>query len=215
MRYIATVSLAVAATACAQATNHETPAGAKNAASAPAKAAASAPAKAASMAKEMAADMTMPAAPARGDDSGRKSKNGTLDAKFGDVMVKVHYGRPQVKGRTIFGDLIPYDQVWRTGADEATTISFSQAALVAGQKVERGTYALFTVPSEDGWKLVLNSQAKQWGAYKHDASKDVLKADITASAHDNTEVLTFASADNGIQFMWADVAVSIPVAAAE
>ncbi len=211
MRTIATMFFAVSVTACTQATTSEapsSPAASKPAASKPA-AAASKPAAA------MAAETGLPAAPERGDDADRKSKNGALDAEIAGVKIRVNYGRPQVNGRTIFGDLIPYGKVWRTGADEATTISFSKAATFAGQKVERGTYALFTVPGESGWKVILNSQAKQWGAYRHDTSKDVLTADVTAAAHDNTEALTFAAADGGIQMMWADVAVTFPVASAQ
>lgn len=207
MRTIATMFLAVSMTACTQATTSE----------APSSPPASKPAAPASKPTAAATPVQtgLPAAPERGDDADRKSKNGTLDTEIAGVKIRVSYGRPQVNGRTIFGDLIPYGKVWRTGADEATTISFSKAATFAGQKVERGTYALFTVPGESGWKVILNSQAKQWGAYRHDSAKDVLSADVTAAAHDNTEALTFAAADGAIQMMWADVAVTFPVAGAQ
>ena len=208
MRRIVLSTLPLAVVACAQSTSSEAPA----TKSAPAVAASK---PAANPASAPAAATGLPDAPTRGDDAGRKSKNGELDATIGGVQVRVRYGRPETRGRKIFGNLIPYDKVWRTGADEATTISFAKAATFAGQKVARGTYALFTVPGESGWKVILNSEPKQWGAYKHDASKDVLKADITAAAHDNTEALTFAATDGALQMMWADVAVSFPVAAAE
>ena len=208
MRHSTFIAVAAFAAACAQSTTQETNKTAST--SKPAAAAASAPAAATAPAPAMAA---FPEAPARGDDSGRKSKNGTLDAEIGGVQVRVQYGRPSVNGRAIFGDLIPYDKVWRTGADEATTITFGKDAMFGGQKVSRGTYALFTIPGAAGWKVVLNSQPKQWGAYKHDTSKDVLTADVAAQKHDNTEVLTFASAENALHMMWADVAVAIPVAA--
>ncbi len=202
------LSVIVVAAACA--TKSEAPA---TSASQPAAAAASKPAEAAKPAEAMGA--AGPMAPARGDDAKRKSKNGLLEAEIGGVPVKVQYGRPKVSGRDIFGELIPYGKVWRTGADEATTISFSKDATFAGQKVKSGTYALFTIPAEEGWKVVLNSEPKQWGAYKHDPSKDVLTAAITAEKHDNTEELTFAAAGDKLQMMWADVVVSMPVAAAE
>lgn len=190
---------------CAQASPSETPAAPKAAkpASAPAETAPSVPAE---------AKTALPTAPARGKDDDRKSKNGSLEATVGGVSLVVQYGRPLVSGRKIFGELVPFGELWRTGADEATTISLGSDAMIAGQKVARGTYALFTVPGEKGWKVVLNSQAQQWGAYKHDAAKDVLTAEVSAAAHDNTEALTFAATDDAIQLMWADVSVTIPVA---
>lgn len=205
MRQMTSLAVVVFAAACAQSTTNETTTTKSPAKSQPASAAAPAAAS-----KPMA--KAFPEGPARGDDAGRKSKNGKLDTEISGVRVVVQYGRPQVSGRTIFGDLIPYGKVWRTGADEATTITFGQDAVFGGQKVSQGTYALFTVPGESGWKVILNSQPKQWGAYKHDPSKDVLTAEVAAAKHDNTEMLTFAAADGQLHMKWADVAVAIPVA---
>ncbi|MEL6187410.1 MAG: DUF2911 domain-containing protein [Myxococcota bacterium] len=197
------VSLVVAAAGCSKTPSTTTPAPAEPAptAAAPASAPASAP---------MA---TMPAAPARGDDTDRKSKNGVLEATVSGVPVRVQYGRPHVNGRTVFGELIPYGEVWRTGADEATTLSLAKDATVAGEPVAAGTYALFTIPGKDGWKIVLNTVAQQWGAYKIDRSKDVVVADVAATAHDATEVMTFTGGDSGLVLTWADTAVTIPISA--
>lgn len=199
------VSLVLAA-GCAQTTTPQTPA--KTESSPAASAPASAPASAAA-----AAGPAMPSAPARGDDADRKSKNGVVEATLSGVPVRVQYGRPHVNGRTIFGDLIPFDQVWRTGADEATTISLAKDAKIAGQPVAAGTYALFTIPGKDGWKVILNSVAQQWGAYKIDRSKDVLVAEVTAAEHEPTEVLTMANEGDALVLTWATTAVTIPVAA--
>lgn len=151
--------------------------------------------------------------PPRADDADRASKNGRLEAEIGGVPVIVQYGRPQVKGRTIFGDLIPYGKVWRTGADEATTLTLMEDATIAGEPVEAGTYALFTMPGKETWTVILNSVPKQWGAYKHDPSKDVLRAEVEAESDDPTEVLTFEADDDALVLAWADVEVTIPIAA--
>ena len=149
----------------------------------------------------------------REDDSDRKSKNGRLSAEVGGVPVVVQYGRPSVRGRTVFGDLVPYGEVWRTGADEATTLTLGTDAVIGGKTVPAGTYSLFTIPKEDGpWTVVINEVARQWGAYKYDASKDVARIEAEASEHEPTEVLTFAAEDDAIVLTWAGAQLSIPVA---
>ncbi|MEM7674706.1 MAG: DUF2911 domain-containing protein [Myxococcota bacterium] len=199
------ISILAVTVACAQSKNEAVAPGSQ-----PAAVPASKP-----MASQPAAKAAFPDTPARASDADRKSKNGVVEAELAGVPVRVEYGRPQVKGRNIFGELIPYGKVWRTGADEATTISFAKSAMFAGRKVERGTYALFTIPGEKNWKVVLNRQAKQWGAYKHDPSQDVLSAEVTASPSANTEVLTFEAADDKIVLKWAEVSVAMPVAAVQ
>jgi len=96
--------------------------------------------------------------------------------------VTITFSRPGVKGRKIWGDLVPLGKIWRTGANEATTIRFEEDVLVEGKPVAAGTYALFTVPGEKTWWLILNRDAKQWGAYTHKDADDVLKVDVTPRA---------------------------------
>src|SRR5258708_34250633 len=96
----------------------------------------------------------------------------------GSTKVAVDYHRPAVKGREIWGGLVPYGEVWRLGANDATTISFSDAVKVEGKEVPAGTYALFAIPGKDKWTFILNKTAKQWGAYKYDASTDQLRVDV-------------------------------------
>jgi hypothetical protein len=157
------------------------------------------------------AEVTPP--PPRDDDAERASENGRLEAEVGGVPVIVQYGRPKVKGREVFGDLVPYGEIWRTGADEATTLTLMKDAKVAGEPVEAGTYALFTVPGEEAWTVVLNEVAKQWGAYKHDPKRDVLRAKVEPQPHDATEVLTFEAKDDAVVLKWADVMVPVPIEA--
>jgi hypothetical protein len=87
----------------------------------------------------------------RGDDSGRRSKNGKLEGTVGGVGVTVEYGRPSVGGREVWGKLVPYGSVWRTGADEATTITLAKDSKIEGQALAAGTYAFFAIPGESEW----------------------------------------------------------------
>src|SRR5205085_8284210 len=104
----------------------------------------------------------------------RVSPNSTLTQTVGLTDITIKYSRPGVKGRQIWGGLVPYDTIWRTGANEATTINFSDDVMINGQKLSKGNYALFTIPTKDQWDVVFNSQAEPWGAFTHDKSKDVL-----------------------------------------
>jgi hypothetical protein len=131
----------------------------------------------------------------RGNDEARVSPNASVSQTIGTTEVTITYGRPKVKGRTIFGDLVPYDTVWRTGANEATTISFSDDVMIDGEPVEAGTYSLFTVPGEDEWTVILNSVAQQWGAYDYDESEDVLRLSTTPGSAPMQEMLTFRFED--------------------
>lgn len=90
------------------------------------------------------------------------------------AMIRVVYSRPQKNGREVFGKLVPFGEVWRTGANEATEIKFSQDVEFAGKHVKAGTYSLFTIPYEKQWTIILNSDLDYWGeSYK--ASSDVVR----------------------------------------
>lgn len=151
----------------------------------------------------------------REDDSERASKNGRLEGELGGVPVVVEYGRPQTKGRAIFGGLVPYGEVWRTGADEATTVRFEAPARIGETTVEPGTYALFTIPGEKSWTFILNRVARQWGAYKYDEKADVVRVSAKPSKAEMTEVLSFETDGNRLVMKWADVAVGLPIEAPE
>jgi hypothetical protein len=109
----------------------------------------------------------------------------------GITDVTITYSRPGVKGRAIWGALVPYDKVWRTGANEATTISFSDDVTVNGQKLAKGTYSLHSTPGPNSWKFHFNSVADQWGSYSYDASKDVAVVTATPQAAPHMEWMSF------------------------
>ena len=96
-------------------------------------------------------------------------------------LVKVLYGRPQKKERTLFGSLVPYGKIWRTGANEATEVTFYKDATVAGKSVKAGTYVLHTIPGEKEWTIILNSNLNVWGAFQYEEAKDVLRATVPVS----------------------------------
>jgi len=105
----------------------------------------------------------------------RVSPNALVGQTIGVTEVRIAYGRPSVRGRKIFGGLVPFDEVWRTGANEATTISFSTPVRIEGTSLDAGTYSLFTIPGPETWTLIFNSEPEQWGAYNYDSSKDILR----------------------------------------
>ncbi|WP_089664500.1 DUF2911 domain-containing protein [Gramella sp. MAR_2010_147] len=102
---------------------------------------------------------------------------GKLEQKVGLTDVTIEYSRPGMRGRTIFGDLVPYGEVWRTGANANTKITFSDDVKINGKELKKGSYAIYTVPSEDSWEVMFYSATDNWGApQKWDESKVALKA---------------------------------------
>ena len=152
------------------------------------------------------------------EDGTIKSPRKQLAGTVGNVDVKINYGSPAVNERTIYGDLVPYNKVWRTGANEATRIEFTEPVLVGAEnkRLEPGTYALFTLPtSKDEWTIIFNKKADQWGAYDYDEKDDVVKVKGSAKATpSNVERMDFGIEGNEVQMMWADRIVSFPVSAA-
>lgn len=99
----------------------------------------------------------------------------------GGKTVKTDYSSPRMRGRKIYGDLVPYDQVWRTGANEATTFVTNTDLLVGGKRVPAGSYTIFTVPGRDSWKLIINKKTGEWGIpYKYE-SDELARADMKVS----------------------------------
>jgi hypothetical protein len=113
--------------------------------------------------------------------SQRKSPLAHTAKKLGDVQIDIQYGSPTVKGRRVWGELVPFEEVWRTGANEATTFQVSHDVLVEGQLLPAGRYSLFTVPHADGrWTVIFNKVPDQWGAYNYDAAQDALRVEVSA-----------------------------------
>lgn len=151
-------------------------------------------------------------------DSTIKSPRRELTGKAGDVTVVINYGSPAVNERTIYGDLVPFNKVWRTGANEATRITFNEDVMVgeANKKLPAGTYSLFTLPtSKEEWTVIFNKVADQWGAYDYEESADVVRIKGTSMpAPTKAERMDFALDGNAIQLTWDDLIVAFPVASA-
>lgn len=158
---------------------------------------------------------TGPVAAQRGDDSKRLSKNGKTEASIAGIEVALEFGRPSVKDRNIWGGLVPYDRVWRTGADECTTITLGSEALIAGQTLPSGRYGLFTIPGEDEWTIIFNSVADQWGSFNYDESKDTLRVQVEPRSADFVETLDFEVEGDEVVLRWEELAVPIAIAAPE
>lgn len=140
----------------------------------------------------------------------RKSPHETVEGKD----VKVTYGRPYKKGREIFGGLEKYGRVWRTGADEATEITFAKDAVFGGKPVKAGTYTLFTIPNPDKWTIILNSQLKQWGAYTYEKhkGKDVLQVEAPVRKLSTPiEQLTIRFEGENMIIEWDRTQVAVPI----
>jgi hypothetical protein len=110
---------------------------------------------------------------------------------IGVTDVEIAYHRPGVKGRVIWGGLEPWGKVWRMGANEATTLSFTHALKIEGRDVPAGKYALFAIPGRDKWTVILNHDHGQWGAFLYKESEDVLRFDVKPQSGSHTEWLTF------------------------
>jgi hypothetical protein len=149
-------------------------------------------------------------------DLPRISQKASVMQRIGLLDVTINYSRPNVKGRKIWGDLVPYNQVWRAGADDATTISFSDDASLNGNIIPAGKYALFTIPGENEWTIIINKTAKQWGAFNYDESKDQLRFKVKPSQAKFTESMGFDFSDvttssANINLRWENLKVTFTV----
>jgi hypothetical protein len=152
---------------------------------------------------------------AQGDKKKPKSPPATFTQTIDGATITINYAQPSVKERIIFGDLVPYGKVWRTGANDATTFTTDKDIMVNGQKLAAGTYALFTIPGEKEWTIIFNSVAKQWGAYNYKEESDVLRINVSSEQRKaSTEKMTFSADDKGmIHLDWATTRVSFKVKA--
>lgn len=157
----------------------------------------------------------VPSLAERGDDADRVSKNGKTEGNIGGVEITLEYGRPNVKNRTIWGELVPYDKVWRTGANEATTFTINKDVMVEGKELAAGTYGLFTIPGEGEWVVIFNKVANQWGSMKYDEAEDALRVTVEPEAAEFIESMEFVIEDSDVVLRWEKLAVPVTVSVAE
>lgn len=145
------------------------------------------------------------------------SSGQTIIQDFGLGKVTLTYSRPDAKGRKVFGGLVPYNEVWRTGANNATSITFTDDVMLAGNKVPAGTYGLFTIPTPNQWTIILNKTAQQWGAYNYKQEDDVLRVTVKpnkTATSTGTFSLQFANVTPNkmdLNLTWENTEVNIPL----
>jgi len=145
------------------------------------------------------------------------SPSAKISQKVGLTDVIVDYSRPSTKGRKIFGELVPFGQVWRTGANGATVLTFSTEVSIGGTKVPAGSYALYSIPGKTSWTMILSKDTKLWGAIGYDAKDDLLRFEAspakTSRMYDSFEIsfnkLTDNSADLSIKWEQTRITFSI------
>lgn len=123
------------------------------------------------------------------------SPNATVGQTIGATHVTIHYSRPAVRGRQVFGDLQKYGEVWRLGANEATTVTFTHDVTIEGKPLKAGTYALMAIPNSDRWTIIVNSHANQWGAYAYKPEHDLLRVDVTPVSAPHQEQFSLSFED--------------------
>ncbi len=147
---------------------------------------------------------------AQNDKANRASPPATATASMGDL--KMNYSQPAVKGRDIFGGLIPYDKVWRTGANEATTFEVNKDVMVEGKALPAGKYGLYTIPGENEWTIIFNKVSDQWGT-NYDESKDALRVKVKPEKADKMhERFTIETSNKGeVSLLWDETKVDFQV----
>jgi hypothetical protein len=147
----------------------------------------------------------------------QESPAATVSQDLGSCNVKIDYHRPVVKGRKVWGGLVPFGEVWRTGANDATVITFSDPVSVNGQPLAAGSYAFFAIPGAETWTLIFNKQAKQWGAYGYKQAEDALRVQAKPRTAPFQEALAYsigvAAPDKlRVELGWENLAVGFDVA---
>lgn len=132
-------------------------------------------------------------------------------------LIKIYYSRPQLDGRTMLGSKkVPYEKIWRLGANEATEITFYQNVIIAGKEVKAGTYSVYSIPYTDKWTMIVNKKLNTWGNYKYEKEKDIARFDVHVKATDEKiEALSMAliEDDENAKWIigWEDALVEIPI----
>ncbi|MCX2741278.1 DUF2911 domain-containing protein [Pontibacter anaerobius] len=146
---------------------------------------------------------------------GKASPADSVSGQAGDATITVNYSSPSVKGRNIWGGLVPYGQVWRAGANEATTVTVDKDVLVEGERLPAGTYSFYTLPGEDEWIVIFNKTAKQWGT-QYDEKQDALRVKVTPrKAPAMNERLKYDVTDEGLLLSWENLEVPVKIEAVE
>jgi hypothetical protein len=149
-------------------------------------------------------------------DLPRQSQHAVITQRIGITDITVNYHRPLVAGRKVWGGLVPYGEVWRSGANENTTITFTDPVTIEGKSLDRGTYGLHMIPGADNWVLIFSKNSTSWGSFTYNKTEDALRVDVKPRAAEMHEALTYdfdeLNPDSTVVVMeWEKVAVPFKV----
>jgi hypothetical protein len=149
-------------------------------------------------------------------DLPQASPGSSVSQTIGTTKIAIDYHRPGVKGRQIWGGLVPYDQPWRMGANEATTLTVSTPVMIEGKELPAGKYSFFAIPGKDKWTLIINKDPEQWGAYGYDPAKDAMRLEVKPVEAPHTEWMRFTIDPAGpssamVTLNWEKLAVPVKV----
>ncbi len=153
---------------------------------------------------------------AQGDKASRPSPPATASGTVDGATVTINYSSPSVKGRKIWGDLVPYDKAWRAGANEATIFETDKAIKVEGKALPAGKYTLFAIPGEKEWQFIFNSQTGQWGIKRsgeanRDPANDVLTVTAKPAKSAMSERLAYEVTKKGFVLKWENLEVPVMI----
>jgi hypothetical protein len=146
----------------------------------------------------------------------RPSPLAIIAIRYKDAYIKITYAQPQKRGREIFGKLVPYDKVWRTGANEATEITTTKNIQINGTLLKAGTYAIFSIPKKDKWTIIINSEVGLWGAYNYNSKLDVMRFEVPVTPTDTVYESFTMQFDHrndmaDLLLYWDKIKISIPI----
>jgi tetratricopeptide (TPR) repeat protein len=149
-------------------------------------------------------------------DLPRDSQHSVVTQRIGITDITINYHRPLVKGRTIWGKVVPYGEVWRAGANENTTIKFTDAVSIEGKPLEKGIYGLHMIPGENQWTIIFSKVHSAWGSFTYNEAEDALRVTIKPQASEMHEVLTYdfddVKKDSAVATMrWEKLAVPVKI----
>lgn len=149
---------------------------------------------------------------AQDNPASRPSPAATASGKINTANITINYGSPSVKERKIWGELVPYDKVWRAGANEATTFETDKDIKVEGKALAAGKYGFFVIPGQNEWTIIFNKVSNQWGAFKYDSTQDALRVTVKPRKSDKmNERLVYEVTDKGIVLRWENLEVPVAI----
>lgn len=161
--------------------------------------------------------LTLVAADAQGLKVPAPSPSQTIKQDFGIGSIELSYSRPSMKGRKIFGDLVPFGNVWRTGANQATTLTFSDSVMIGGKQIAPGKYGLVSIPGKDQWTLIVTSQLNVTSPAAYKQENDVVRVNVkpvTTKETYETFTMQFANVKSNsadLQIMWENTMVTLSI----